>query len=140
MLTGKCAETLRQLEAEESRRNTAQALPRRNDQTPVQDLVIADLERRKAVGLAKYGTLLQPFNGRDALLDAYQEAMDLTQYLRQALEERSQLATALDALCLTCEARGIDVRVHRALLRAFGGSIERCTIPENRATQAPAGS
>lgn len=28
-------------------------------------------------------------NGRDALVDAYQEALDLTMYLRQAIEERS---------------------------------------------------
>jgi hypothetical protein len=51
-------------------------------------MVIADIEKRKAVGLERYGTLLQPFNGRDALRDAYEEALDLAQYLRQAIEER----------------------------------------------------
>lgn len=61
-----------------------------NDGPCVQDLVIRDIEHRKAVGLKKYGTLLQPGNGRDALQDAYEEALDLCQYLRQALEERSQ--------------------------------------------------
>lgn len=30
---------------------------------------------------------LQPHNGRNALIDAYQEALDLVVYLRQALEE-----------------------------------------------------
>ena len=33
-------------------------------------------------------TSLQAFNGRDALRDAYEEALDLCQYLRQALYER----------------------------------------------------
>jgi hypothetical protein len=65
-----------------------QAAPVVNDRPCIQDMVIADIEARKAVGLQRYGTLLQPFNGRDALMDAYQEALDLCQYLRQAIEER----------------------------------------------------
>jgi hypothetical protein len=59
-----------------------------NDRICIQDLVIQDVEARKVGGLKKYGTLLQAFNGRDALRDAYQEALDLVQYLRQAIEER----------------------------------------------------
>ena len=65
-----------------------QRMPVKNDQPFIQDLVIADIEARKQTGLVKYGTGLQAFNGRDALMDAYQEALDLCQYLRQALEER----------------------------------------------------
>lgn len=67
---------------------THQPAPTTNERPCVQDLVIADMAARKAVGLERYGTLLQPFNGRDALMDAYQEALDLTMYLRQAIEER----------------------------------------------------
>lgn len=81
--------------------------PVRNDRASVQDLVIADLrerndktaqlviadvEGRKQLGLRKYGTLLQAFNGRNALMDAYQEALDLLMYLRQALEEGELVA------------------------------------------------
>lgn len=73
--------------------NGEQPAPRKNDQPCIQDLVIQDMEARKAQGLKKYGTLLQPFNGRDALRDAYEEALDLSQYLRQAIEERDQLAS-----------------------------------------------
>jgi hypothetical protein len=40
-------------------------------------LVVRDLEARAAVGVAKYGRPLEADNGRDALLDAYQEALDL---------------------------------------------------------------
>lgn len=56
----------------------------------VVDMVLADLSARAAVGQEKYGTPLQPFNGRDALMDAYQEALDLCQYLRQAIYERDR--------------------------------------------------
>lgn len=40
------------------------------------------------MGLEKYGTKLEAFNGRDALMDAYQEAIDMVMYLRQAILER----------------------------------------------------
>jgi|LGVE01.1.fsa_nt_gb hypothetical protein len=54
--------------------------------------VIADLQARTAVGVVKYGTPLQSHNGRDCLTDAYQEALDLAQYLKQALLERDNPA------------------------------------------------
>lgn len=54
----------------------------------IPDLVEKDLRKRVQFGKSKYGTILQPFNGRDALKDAYEEALDLVQYLRQALFER----------------------------------------------------
>lgn len=62
--------------------------PVSNEHPHIQDLVIEDIGRRKEMGIAKYGTALQGFNGRDPLTDAYQEALDLVQYLRQTLYER----------------------------------------------------
>ena len=59
-----------------------------NATTPIWDLVIADMKTRDHVGRQRYGTPLQAHNGRDALQDAYEEAMDLAVYLRQAIEER----------------------------------------------------
>ncbi len=53
-------------------------------------LVLADMEERRKHGIEKYGVPVQPNNGRDALTDAYQEALDLCVYLRQAIEERSK--------------------------------------------------
>lgn len=50
--------------------------------------VIRDMEERRLVGIARYGRPLQPGNGRDPLVDAYQEALDLAVYLRQAIAER----------------------------------------------------
>lgn len=52
------------------------------------DLVNRDLAKRKAVGVVTYGVPLRAHNGRDALRDAYEEALDLACYLRQAIEER----------------------------------------------------
>jgi hypothetical protein len=54
----------------------------------VADRVLADIHERAAVGKARYGTPLMTHNGRDALTDAYEEALDLVFYLRQALMER----------------------------------------------------
>ena len=50
--------------------------------------VINDLEGRMKQGVETYGTPLETNNGRDALLDAYHEALDLAVYLKQALMER----------------------------------------------------
>lgn len=66
-----------------------QPLPVVNDAPAIADLVLADIRARDEFGASKYGTRLQPHNGRDALMDAYQEALDLVFYLRQALEERA---------------------------------------------------
>lgn len=65
-----------------------QPAPQPNQRPSVQSMVRADLEEREQVGVARYGTPLQAHNGRDALVDAYQEALDLACYLRQAIEER----------------------------------------------------
>lgn len=42
-------------------------------------------EERDAMGRAKYGTALRVHNGREPLVDALQEALDLAVYLQQAL-------------------------------------------------------
>ena len=67
-----------------------QPAPVPNREPAIADLVIVDMQERKAVGIARYGTPLQANNGRDALVDAYQEALDLVMYLRQVLEERER--------------------------------------------------
>ena len=56
-------------------------------------LVADDLEQRAVVGLQRYGTKLQPHNGRDALRDLYEELLDAMAYTRQAQIE----ATDADA-------------------------------------------
>lgn len=65
-----------------------QPMPVPNDRPAIQRLVRLDLLEREQVGIERYGTSLQAHNGRDALRDAYEEALDLACYLRQAIEER----------------------------------------------------
>jgi hypothetical protein len=49
--------------------------------------MIHDLSRRAEVSKERYGTYLRTHNGRRALVDAYQEALDLCMYLKQLLME-----------------------------------------------------
>jgi hypothetical protein len=55
-------------------------------------LVIKDLEMRSSIGKEKYGEALRAFNGRDPMVDLYQELIDAVQYIRQAIEERNMSA------------------------------------------------
>lgn len=41
----------------------------------------ADMQARDRLGAKRYGTRLQPHNGRDSLRDAYEEALDACVYL-----------------------------------------------------------
>ena len=53
------------------------------------------LNARDAIGQETYGTSLQPDNGRDPMVDAYQESLDLVMYLRQSELEGKPRARAL---------------------------------------------
>lgn len=68
------------------------------DEQPVWEMVIADMKARDHVGRERYGTPLQVTNGRDALQDAYEEALDLTVYLRQERARRDALLAENAAL------------------------------------------
>lgn len=74
---------------------TDQPLPIPTDEISVHDLVVEDVKQRKALGLRKYKSLLQASNGRDHLLDAYEEALDLAIYLRAELDRRAVMANAV---------------------------------------------
>ena len=54
----------------------------------IADLVREDISGRDRLGVQRYGERLRAGNGRDALRDAYEEALDLAMYLRQLIEER----------------------------------------------------
>ena len=58
--------------------------------------LLSDLLNRNKAGTLKYGTTLKTNNGRDALMDAYQESCDLCMYLKQALMERDIAAEQAD--------------------------------------------
>ena len=67
-----------------------QKRPKKNSNPEVMELFLKDLKARYEEGVRRYGVPLQPFNERDALQDAYEEAIDLALYLRQALYERDR--------------------------------------------------
>ena len=77
----------------DSKAATPQPPPTRGKLTVI-DYVLADMAERAAMGVIKHGMPLQTHNGRDALWDAYQEAMDLCMYLRQAILERDAVPEA----------------------------------------------
>ncbi len=80
---GKAIDTLL---AHAENHNTPEPPPKKG-KVVVMDEVIKDMKQRKADGIEKYGRPLETFNGRRALVDAYQEALDLCIYLKQHLLE-----------------------------------------------------
>lgn len=65
-----------------------QPAPTKTNSAPVVHYVIKDILARADLGLDRYGAMLQADNGRDHLVDAYQEALDLACYLRAELLRR----------------------------------------------------
>lgn len=70
------------------------------DGTPVWDLVVSDMKERDNLGRQRYGTPLRTWNGRDALIDAYQEILDLAVYVRQEIEERRSIQQICEQVAL----------------------------------------
>lgn len=76
-------------------------------------LVIDDMKERRQVGIDRYGTPLQPFNGRDALVDAYQESLDRIVYLRQKMLEDELTRSAV-----------MDIETERDMATAYYKALE----------------
>jgi hypothetical protein len=82
--------------------------------TPNADLweeVIAMCRERQRIGLERYKTPLQTGNGRHALRDALDEALDQAVYLHQHRREMQELGDELRAF-----ARGLPARPEELLL------------------------
>lgn len=76
--------------------------PKPNNSTAVWDLVLADIHERDRLGAERYRTRLQPFNGRHALTDLYQELLDAVAYVRQTIEEERRIAAHLPGAIDRC--------------------------------------
>jgi len=59
----------------------------------VKAAILADMIERHRVGTERHGTPLTAGNGRDHLIDAYQEALDFAVYLVAELDERGLWVT-----------------------------------------------
>ena len=77
----------RSLPLEEDAATAKQPAPKGSG-NPILGMVLADLANRALEGKEKYGEPLLAHNGRNPLWDAYQEALGLAMYLRQAIEEQ----------------------------------------------------
>ena len=68
------------------------------------DHIAEDVEARIRLGEKKYGTRLKAHNGRDAMLDLYQEVLDGVNYSKQLVIERkdddSFYRALVDLACL----------------------------------------
>ena len=83
------------------------------------DLSIVDLKKRKAFGKKKYGVPLRANNGRNALQDAYEEAQDLSLYLKQRLVEEERLQKLWDDEDTMELEYALSLQVARAVLRHY---------------------
>lgn len=76
--------------------------PERDQQLPepgkinVQAVLRAAIHEREAHGRRKYGRSLETHNGRDALQDAWEEALDLVTYLTQMRLERGDVLPGME--------------------------------------------
>lgn len=88
--------------------------------------IIADMRERHLAGVRKYGTPLTAANGRDHLVDAYQELLDFVVYLRAEIDKRgsgpgSTVRLAEDAGQLATmygAAMGMLTRLHEIIQTA----------------------
>lgn len=98
-------------------RDGDQPLPEVSDRPYIQPLVIEDIQKRIILGIERYGTPLQPLNGRDTMRDAYEEALDLTVYLRSVIEERKLALGAIHVI--EGFVRGGSIGVPREIMDAI---------------------
>lgn len=80
----------------------------------------ADVEARDRLGAERYGQRLRVHNGRDALLDSYQEALDLWVYLSQSLLRAQHAMSADEATAVFARALALKVHSVRELVIWLG--------------------
>lgn len=61
------------------------------------DEVKKDLDARNALGWQQHGRPMSPHDGRNSLLDAYEEALDLVMYLKKAIIEAGGTVLSVQA-------------------------------------------
>ena len=90
----------------------------------IPDWLRASMRERHAIGVQKYGTGLQVWNGRDPVVDAFQEAMDLVVYARQARERLQAMKKVEFNAAMT-----LDIAIHYGLTLAERlGNVARAGV------------
>lgn len=85
------------------------------------------LDQREQQGIKTYGTTLQTWNGRDAIQDAKEEAVDQYQYLEQIEQEHKDLLE--DLVQLYSFVRKVAEGVHHGTIAKV--SVEAFTVLGN---------
>lgn len=94
------------------------------------EMVIDEMTKRNQVGIERYGVPLQPFNGRDSLQDAFEEALDLTVYLATARYELTNMKNALLTIIDIEEEGSVHAmaNIAKACLRGESFSLPDVTV------------
>lgn len=88
---------------------------------PISLLVLKDARERDEGGTKKYGTRLGCFDGRDSLIDPYQEALDVVVYLRKVLEEYKREHKGIkDVRDLYFNATQLAIGIRRLIFKRDG--------------------
>lgn len=100
-----------------------QRLPEPNGELSCQESFLhrveEDMPHRMKVGLERYGTLLQPFNKRDFMQDAWEELMDLSVYLEGIRRERQAMIELLHDVVAADKKSELGKQA-KALLKSIG--------------------
>lgn len=102
-----------------------QPAPIPNDEVIVQREVISDLEDRLAHGIREYGTGLQPFNGRNSPLDAYEEELDKLVYMKTWVIERERIIAAFKEIAAASRKGTVGSIIAKGMLVKMGEWDER---------------
>jgi hypothetical protein len=90
----------------------------------VTDRIVAMVEARRELGLARYGSALQAFNGRDGGQDLQEELVDAMVYAAQLFTEAQQSgSTELGARYFTMYERLVQMLQELTELRANGWKL-----------------
>lgn len=106
-----------------------QALPVQNDEVDCQTRLInrinSEIPKRREVGIQRYGTALQPFNGRSSTRDLWEELADASTYFMQVEAEYDALVEALTDVITAPGDDDLDEACARGvrLLKSIGREI-----------------
>ena len=99
--------------------------PTQNELPAIWDLVMDDMRERDTVGLKRYGTRLQPHNGRHMLRDAYEEILDQAVYIRGAMYEQEVMWKVIEKANALVAGKKSLGQADTAELASLIGSISR---------------
>ena len=90
-------------------------------------ILIEHIKLRDKSGEDKYKVRLQPFNGRNALQDAYEEFLDSIVYLRQAMYEEQN-----NTVLVTPESEFFRIGISQLYVLALDAALRLCFMIEKR--------